>query len=84
MSAQRPRPSLRSALTRIVYAGAGVAMEKMEQCDGCRRMFSLRGVELVGKQILCADCAPAEFMAPLHPHLPVHPPLRGARAGTRL
>lgn len=75
MSATRPRPSLRSALSRIVYAAA--ATEKMEQCDGCRRVFSLRGVELIGKQILCADCAPAEFTAPLHPHLPPHPRLRG-------
>jgi hypothetical protein len=81
MSATRPRSSLRSALSRIVYAGA--AMEKMEQCDGCRRMFSLRGVELIGKQILCADCAPAEFTAPLHPHLPPHPRLRGDRADAR-
>ncbi len=78
MSARHGKPSLRSALTRIVYSGAGVAMEKMEQCDGCRRVFSLRHVELVGQQILCSDCAPAEFMAPLHP------PLRGARADARL
>jgi recombinational DNA repair protein (RecF pathway) len=55
----------------------------MEQCDGCRRVFSLRNVELVGKQILCADCAPAEFTAPLHPHLPTHPQLRGARPAAR-
>ncbi len=82
MSAQRTKSALRSALTRIVYSG--VAMEKMEQCDGCRRMFSLRGVELVGKQILCADCAPAEFTAPLHPHLPAHPRLRGAHRDARL
>jgi len=84
MSAIRPRPSLRSALTRIVYAGAGVAMEKMEQCDGCRRLFSLRGVELVGKQILCADCAPSEFTAPMHPHLPPHPRLRGGHADAQV
>lgn len=82
MSAQRPRPSFRSALSRIVSAGA--AMEKMEQCDGCRRLFSLRGVELVGKQILCADCAPSEFTAPMHPHLPAHPPLPSGRPGARL
>lgn len=81
MSAQRPRSSLRSALTRLVYAGK--AMEEMEQCDGCRRMFSLRGVELIGKQILCADCAPAEFTAPLHPHLPPHPRLRGGHPDAR-
>ena len=84
MSAQRSKPSLRSTLKRIVYAGVGVAMEKMEQCDGCRRTFSLRGVELVGKQILCADCAPAEFTASMHPHLPPHPRLRGSRAEARL
>lgn len=84
MSAQRSKPSLRSALTRIVYAGAGMAMEKMEQCDGCRRMFSLRGVELVGRQILCADCAPSEFTATLHPRLPPHPRLRDARTDARL
>lgn len=83
MSALRPKPSLRSTLTRIVYSGVG-AMECMEQCDGCRRLFSLRSVELVGKQILCADCGPAEFMAPLHPHLPPHPRLRGARSDARL
>lgn len=82
MSATRPRPSLRYALSRIV--SAGVAMEQMEQCDGCRRLFSLRGVELVGKQILCADCAPSEFTAPMHPHLPAHPPLPSGRSGTRL
>ena len=35
MSAQRSQSSLRSTLTRIVYSG--LAMEKMEQCDGCRR-----------------------------------------------
>ena len=82
MSATRPRSSLRSALTRLVYAGQ--AMEQMEQCDGCRRMFSLRGVELIGKQILCADCAPAEFTAPLHPHLPPHPRLRGGHADAQV
>ena len=79
MSAQRPKPSLRSTLARLVYAGTGAAMEKLEQCDGCRRTFSLRGVELVGKQILCADCAPAEFNAPMHPHLPAHPHIRAMR-----
>ena len=84
MSAQRPRPSLRSTLTRMVYAGAGVALEKMEQCDGCRRTFSLRQVELVGKQILCCDCAPSEFTATLHPHLPAHPRLRSGRVDARL
>ncbi|MEQ2010260.1 MAG: hypothetical protein ABMA26_26035 [Limisphaerales bacterium] len=73
MSALHGKPSLHSALTRIVYSGVGVAMEKMEQCDGCRRVLSMRQVELVGKQILCCDCAPSEFTAPLHPHLPAHP-----------
>lgn len=84
MSAQHGKSSLHSALTRIVYSGAGVAMEKMEQCDGCRRVFSLRQVELLGKQILCSDCAPAEFTAPLHPHLPAHPRLRHSRTDARL
>lgn len=84
MSAQRNQPSLRSTLTQIVYARTGMAMETMEQCDGCRRTFSLRLVELVGKQILCCDCAPAEFTAPMHPHLPAHPRLRGGRLDTRL
>lgn len=82
MSAQRSQSSLRSTLTRIVYSS--LAMEKMEQCDGCRRQFPIRGVELIGKQILCADCAPAEFTAPLHPHLPAHPRLHGSRSGGRV
>ena len=84
MSAQHGKSSLRSALTRIVYSGTGMATEKMEQCDGCRRVFSLRQVELVGQQILCSDCAPAEFTATHHPHLPAHPHLRGTRADARL
>ena len=84
MSAQSRQPSLHSALARLVYAGSGMAMEKMEQCDGCRRMFSLRHVELVGPQILCSDCIPSEFAATLHPHLPAHPRLRGDRADARL
>lgn len=83
MSAQHSKPSIRSALERIVFSSASVAMEKVEQCDGCRRMFSLRQVELIEKQILCSDCAPAEFTAPLHPHLPAHPRLRSARTGPR-
>ena len=81
MSAQHSQASLRAALSRLIHAGSG--LEKMEQCDGCRRVFSLRNVELVGKQILCADCAPAESTAPLHPHLPTHPQLRGARPAAR-
>jgi hypothetical protein len=56
----------------------------MEQCDGCRRRFSLRQVELIGAQILCCDCAPSEFHAPLHPHLPRHPQLLRARNAARL
>ncbi|MBI5802896.1 MAG: hypothetical protein HZA92_19515 [Verrucomicrobia bacterium] len=76
MSAQRSQQSLSSALARLVCGRAGIPMEKLEQCDGCRRMFSLREVELVGPQILCCDCAPAEFTATLHPHLPAHPRLR--------
>ena len=39
---------------------------------------------LVGQQILCSDCAPAEFTATHHPHLPAHPHLRGTRADARL
>lgn len=76
MSALRSQPSLRSALARLVHGRPGVPPEQLEQCDGCQRMFSLRQVELTGPQILCADCAPTEFTAPLHPHLPAHPRLR--------
>ncbi|MBM3869371.1 MAG: hypothetical protein FJ392_00210 [Verrucomicrobia bacterium] len=76
-----PQHSLRSALSRVL--NASVAMEKMERCDGCRRFFSLRGVELIGRQILCTDCTPAEFNAPLNSHLPTHPRLLGERTDAR-
>ncbi len=82
MSALSSPSPLRSALTRLVTPG--MAKEQTEQCDGCRRTFSLRLVELVGKEILCADCAPAEFSAPYHPFLPPHPPLRNGRSDARL
>ena len=80
MSALRNQPSLRSAPSRFMHGRASVPAEQQEQCDGCRRMLSLWQVELTGPQILCVDCAPAEFTATLHPHLPAHPRLRvGAR-----
>ena len=83
MSAQRSQSSLHSALAKLVYAGGGVAMEKLEQCDGCRRQFLLRHVELVGPQILCSDCMPSEFTTSLHPHLPAHPRLLDRRPDAR-
>ena len=82
MSAQRSQSALRSVLTHLVRSATGP--ELMEQCDGCRRRFSLRQVELIGAQILCCDCAPSEFHAPLHPHLPRHPQLLRARNAARL
>lgn len=81
MSAQRSQSPVRSALADLVRGAAGP--ELMEQCDGCRRRFSLRQVELVGAQILCSDCAPSEFHTPLHPHLPRHPRLLTARSEAR-
>jgi recombinational DNA repair protein (RecF pathway) len=75
MSANRRPSTIRFAWSRL--ATAAVAPEMSEQCDGCRRRFSLRQVELIGHEILCADCAPSQFHAPLHPHLPAHPPLPG-------
>ena len=81
MSALSSQPSLHSFLARLVYAGATLPLEKVEQCDGCCRTFSLRHVELVGPQILCSDCIPSEFAAT---HLPEHPRLRCDRAGARL
>ena len=82
MSAQHSHSALRSALTQLVRSATGP--ELMEQCDGCRRRFSLRQVELIGAQILCSDCAPSEFHAPVHPHLPRHPQLLKARSEARL
>lgn len=73
MSAQHQTPLLRAALNRLAHAG--VAMEKMEHCDGCRRVFPLRQVELVGGEMLCADCSRSELATTLHPFLPPHPPL---------
>ncbi len=81
MSATKPSAFPRSACSPTASVGTGV--EKLEHCDGCRRFFPLRGVELIGGQLLCADCAPAEFNAPLHPHLPRHPRLRSERPGPR-
>lgn len=77
MSAQQPLPSLRAALRRLALSN--VAVEKLEHCDGCRRMFPLRQVELVGSQMLCVDCGPSELGASLHPYLPPHPPLLAHR-----
>ena len=73
MSAQHNLPSVRAALNRLALAGA--ALEKMEQCDGCRRVFPLRQVELNGAELLCADCSRSELATALHPFLPPHPPL---------
>lgn len=84
MSAQRSRSALRTALAKLVYAGTGVAVEKLEHCDGCRRVFPLRQVELVGPQILCSDCVPSELAISLHPHLPAHPHLLDRRSAARL
>jgi hypothetical protein len=83
MSAQRNKSTIRSALARLVY-GSGLPIEKMEHCDGCRRMFPLRSVELIGPQILCPDCVPSEFSTTLHPHLPAHPRLLDRRADVRV
>jgi recombinational DNA repair protein (RecF pathway) len=77
MSAQHNLPSFRAAWNRLALAG--VAIEKLEHCDGCRRMFPLRQVELVGNQMLCADCSPSELAVALHPFLPPHPPLSPPR-----
>lgn len=82
MSAQRNQTTIRSALARLVY-GSRVPMEKMEHCDGCRRLFPIRSVELIGPQILCTDCLPSEFTASLHPHLPAHPRMLDRRADVR-
>ena len=77
MSAQQRLPTLRAALNRLALAG--VAVEKLEHCDGCRRVFPLREVELVGNQMLCADCGRSELATALHPFLPPHPPLSQPR-----
>lgn len=77
MSALQRLPSLRSALRRLALSG--VAVEKLEHCDGCRRVFPLRQVELVGSQMLCADCGRSELAVSLHPFLPPHPPLPAHR-----
>ncbi len=78
MSALHSRPSPRVALNRLAYAGT--AMDKMEQCDGCWRVFPLRQVELMGSELLCADCGRSELTTPLHPFLPAHPTLPGRNA----
>ncbi len=75
MSALSSQSPLRYALTRLLHGETALPAEKTEQCDGCRRVLSLRQVELVGQQILCADCVPSEFTTALHPHLPTHPHL---------
>lgn len=77
MSAQHRLPSLRAALRRLALSG--VAVEKLEHCDGCRCVFPLRQVELVDNQMLCADCGGSELAASLHPFLPPHPPLPAHR-----
>ncbi len=59
MSASSTKPKLRSAINRLVR-GSFFPLDKMEQCDECHRLFSLRKVQLVGKSILCDSCHDAE------------------------
>lgn len=55
MSAASTKPKLRSAINRLVR-GSFFPLDKMEQCDSCHRLFSLRKVKLMGKNILCDNC----------------------------
>ncbi len=68
------KPILRSALNRLVR-GSFFPLDKMEQCDGCHRLFSLRKVQLVGNNILCEKCHESEESIPS---------LSGVAAETRL
>ncbi|MFT4689703.1 MAG: hypothetical protein ACJASX_002104 [Limisphaerales bacterium] len=65
MSAQAStsKPLLRSALNRLVR-GSFFPLDKMEQCDACHRLFSLRKVQLVGKNIYCEKCCDSEDSIP--------------------
>lgn len=64
MSAQlTSKPKFRSALNRLVR-GSFFPLDKMEQCDCCHRLYSLRKVTLVGKSILCDSCHDAEDELP--------------------
>ena len=65
MSATSSKPKLRSAINRLVR-GSFFPLDKMEQCDACHRLFSLRKVQLVGKNILCDSCHESEeSLAPI-------------------
>ncbi len=55
MSAASTKPKLRSAISRLVR-GSFYPLDKMEQCDSCHRLFSLRKVKLMGMNILCDNC----------------------------
>lgn len=60
MSAQlTSKPKFRAALNRLVR-GSFFPLDKMEQCDCCHRLYSLRKVTLVGKSLLCEACHEAE------------------------
>ena len=63
MSAASTKPKLRSAINRLVR-GSFFPLDKMEQCDACHRLFSLRKVELIGKNILCDSCHESEECLP--------------------
>lgn len=59
MSAQVSKPKIRAAFNRLVR-GSFFPLDKMEQCDCCHRLYSLRKVTLVGKKLLCESCQDAE------------------------
>lgn len=63
MSAQLSKPKFRAALNRLVR-GSFFPLDKMEQCDCCHRLYSLRKVSLVGKNILCESCLSDDDSAP--------------------
>lgn len=63
MSAASTKPKLRSAINRLVR-GSFFPLDKMEQCDACHRLFSLRKVQLIGKNILCDSCHESEDSLP--------------------
>jgi hypothetical protein len=59
MSAQLSKPKIRAAFNRLVH-GSFFPLDKMEQCDCCHRLYSLRKVTLVGRKLLCETCHEAE------------------------
>ena len=63
MSVASTKPKLRSAINRLVR-GSFFPLDKMEQCDACHRLFSLRKVQLIGKNILCDSCHESEEALP--------------------